>query len=30
MLKIDYQLTGSGWAECTIHVDGRQCEVSAS
>jgi hypothetical protein len=30
MLKIDYRLTGSGWAECTIHADGRQCEVSAS
>jgi hypothetical protein len=30
MLKIDYRLTGSGWAACTIHADGRQCEVSAS
>jgi hypothetical protein len=30
MLKIDYRLTGSGWAECTIHADGRQCDVSAS
>ena len=30
MLKIDYRLTGSGWAECTIHADGRECEMSAS
>ncbi|KGF78709.1 hypothetical protein IA69_28735 [Massilia sp. JS1662] len=30
MLKIDYRLKGSGWAECTIHADGRKCEVSAS
>ena len=30
MLKIDYRLTGYGCAECTIHADGRECEVSAS
>lgn len=30
MLKIDYRLTGSGWSECTIHADGRECEISAS
>lgn len=30
MLTIEYRLTGSGWAECTIHADGRQCDVSAS
>ena len=30
MLKIDYRLTGTGWAECTIHADGRECAVSAS
>lgn len=30
MLKIEYRLAGSGWAECTIHADGRQCEISAS
>jgi hypothetical protein len=22
MLKIDYRLVGSGWAECTIHPPG--------
>ena len=30
MLRIDYRLTGSGWSECTIHADGRECEISAS
>ena len=30
MLKIDFRLTGSGWAECTVHADGCECEVSAS
>lgn len=30
MLKIDFRLTGSGWAECTVHADSHECEVSAS
>jgi hypothetical protein len=30
MLKIDFRRTGSGWAECTVHADGRQCELSVS
>ena len=30
MLRIDFRLTGSGWAECTVHADGHECEVSAS
>jgi len=30
MLKIDYRLVGSGWAECIVHADDRRCEVSAS
>jgi hypothetical protein len=29
MLKIDYRLTGSGWSECTILADGRECAISA-
>lgn len=29
-LTIDYRLAGSGWADCTIRVDGQECEVSAS
>lgn len=28
--SIDYRLAGSGWADCTIRADGRECEVSAS
>lgn len=30
MLKIDFRLIGSGWAECTVYADGLECKVSAS
>jgi hypothetical protein len=30
MLYIDYKLTGSGWAECTISNDGQTCTITAS
>lgn len=30
MLVIDYRLAGASWADCTIRVDRRECEVSAS
>jgi hypothetical protein len=30
MLKIDYRLVGSGWADCSVHANGRQCAISAS
>jgi hypothetical protein len=30
ILTIDYQLTGSGWADCTIRSGERECKVSAS
>lgn len=30
MLKIDYRLVGSGWAECTICTDEGSCELSTS
>ena len=29
-LTIDYRLTGSGWADCTVRADGKACEISAS
>jgi hypothetical protein len=29
-LTIDYRLTGTGWAGCTVRADGRDCELSAS
>jgi hypothetical protein len=29
-LTIDYRLTGSGWADCTIRADDKDCEISAS
>jgi hypothetical protein len=29
-VSIDYQLTGSGWSECTIDVFGQRCVVTAS
>ena len=29
-LTIDYRLTGSGWAACTVRADGHECELSAS
>jgi hypothetical protein len=30
ILTIDYRLAGSGWADCTIRADGRDCKLSAS
>jgi hypothetical protein len=30
MLKLDYRLVGTGWAECTIDADGRRCDITAS
>jgi hypothetical protein len=30
VLTIDYRLTGSGWAECTVRADDRDCKLSAS
>jgi hypothetical protein len=29
-LTIDYRLTGSGWADCTIQADEGDCKLSAS
>jgi hypothetical protein len=29
-LTIDYRLTGTGWAGCTVRADGRDYELSAS
>lgn len=29
MLTINCRLIGSGWAECTLHADGRQGKISA-
>jgi hypothetical protein len=29
-LTIDYQLSGSGWADCMVHADGHDCKLSAS
>ena len=29
-LSIDYKLTGSGWAECTIADGGQSCTITAS
>jgi hypothetical protein len=29
-LSIDYKLTGSGWAECTVADDDQSCTVTAS
>jgi hypothetical protein len=29
-LTIDYWLTGSGWAACTVRADGYDCKLSAS
>ncbi|MBW8846127.1 MAG: hypothetical protein JF607_14270 [Burkholderiales bacterium] len=29
-LTIDYELTGSGWARCSVRVDSQHCELSAS
>jgi len=29
-LTIDYRLTGSGWARCTVRADGNEHELSAS
>jgi hypothetical protein len=30
ILTIDYRLAGSGWVDCTIRSDGRECKLSAS
>jgi len=30
VLTIDYQLTGSGWADCTIRPNERDYKLSAS
>jgi hypothetical protein len=30
ILTIDYRLAGSGWADCTIRSNGRECKLSAS
>lgn len=30
LLTIDYRLTGSGWAECTVRADEGDCKLSAS
>jgi hypothetical protein len=30
ILTVDYRLAGSGWADCTIQADGRDCKLSAS
>jgi hypothetical protein len=30
ILTIDYRLTGSGWADCTIRADRSDCKLSAS
>lgn len=29
-IRIDYRLTGTGWADCTVHVNGAAHELSAS
>jgi hypothetical protein len=29
-LNIDYRLSGSGWARCTVRFGDAQCEISAS